>query len=658
MFRRHNISKEQIRINEERKKMNDKEQKEIAEVRNNLNEEKYLATFKPPEIYNYIPSEDIATEDFSKTTSKSLTDINKIKNKEDVKNDRKDNDISNEHIVMDLSRSLDSRIKAIEQIQLKQGDEDVFNLTRTLIGMYQMSGSKIIENFFSKICTHGKLSTVVKLDIAETLISFKGIHETDEEFEEKQNKIYIFIDSICYNMKDVSNIVYRLKAIMLLMKSVYHIPYTDEYFMEIFTDNTIDCEYRYRSFLSLEREENIPQKEKRMCNYCFRFFTRGSPPIKYEILAGQYILQNKEHLEPLEKFLLVEKRLLVISKDNNVDYNKRADAADVVLSMGSEEGKVEAKSVIEELGKQGCNKNQSMFDNKQNVHNDEVSKSVEEIIEYITCYFMDKRYEWMNWDQLQDILLILANEQYKENIDNIDKIEKIKTSLWRITMDRKLYSKLSITLSTLVIHLWYFSSDSEYKDEIRKRLIEELFEMADTCSSGFVSRIANTISGFSEISVRISYEDQIISSIIGRLNARARSITDTNSIFTEKEKMREVIYSYLQRHSDILDKLRKKIEHLDMFGYKDKLIDLYLSKNKNRKIVDALEEFQELVLEEITLSESEYNNKTSLSLFIRLTTPFIRDELWEEYCNGSVRYIDDVSFDLYFRKGMMNFEGC
>jgi hypothetical protein len=58
------------------------------------------------------------------------------------------------------------------------------------------------------------------------------------------------------------------------------------------------------------------------------------------------------------------------------------------------------------------------------------------------------------------------------------------------------------------------------------RLFQELEEMAGTCSSGYLSRLVNSITGFGDFSLRISWRDQIIANLGGRLNARARKIDD------------------------------------------------------------------------------------------------------------------------------------
>ena len=65
---------------------------------------------------------------------------------------------------------------------------------------------------------------------------------------------------------------------------------------------------------------------------------------------------------------------------------------------------------------------------------------------------------------------------------------------------------------------------------MKKRLLEELEEMSGTCSSGFASRLVNVISGFGDFKLTISWRDQIIANFTGRLNARARDITNDDKM--------------------------------------------------------------------------------------------------------------------------------
>jgi len=66
--------------------------------------------------------------------------------------------------------------------------------------------------------------------------------------------------------------------------------------------------------------------------------------------------------------------------------------------------------------------------------------------------------------------------------------------------------------------------DSE-RAHLEQRLVEELVDMADTCSSGHSGRFINVLSVYDN-TLQISWEDQIKSNIVGRLMARIKAVQD------------------------------------------------------------------------------------------------------------------------------------
>ena len=197
-------------------------------------------------------------------------------------------------------------------------------------------------------------------------------------------------------------------------------------------------------------------------------------------------------------------------------------------------------------------------------------------------------------------------------------------------------------MSNILLKVWtYIDTHDEHKEEMLKRLLEELEEMSDTCSTGFVTRLVNTISGFGEFNIRISFEDQIISNFTGRLNAAARSITDVDSIFRKDELLNEVIFLWLD------------LEGVSSFqGTPKEIVEKFLETDRDEKIEICIEKFSELVLCEMTLSNSCYSNKQHFSLFFRSNISKIREELYEEFKH----LVDDISFDFYIMKSIRNYE--
>ena len=111
----------------------------------------------------------------------------------------------------------------------------------------------------------------------------------------------------------------------------------------------------------------------------------------YKILSSQYLLQ-KFTIPESQKFE-IEHVLLNFAMDNELDYNRRADAADVLLQLGSPIMKEHGRLIILQLG--GIEGPvHTVFENAQNVHTEEIDSSVIEILEFfamLPTYMINKQ---------------------------------------------------------------------------------------------------------------------------------------------------------------------------------------------------------------------------------------------------------------------------
>ena len=67
-------------------------------------------------------------------------------------------------IIMDFSQPLNVRIGALEKYYEQKGDETM-DVIFTLNGMYQISGSNVIQKFFYKLCLCAFTSNFIKLRV-------------------------------------------------------------------------------------------------------------------------------------------------------------------------------------------------------------------------------------------------------------------------------------------------------------------------------------------------------------------------------------------------------------------------------------------------------------------------------------------------------------
>lgn len=285
----------------------------------------------------------------------------------------------------------------------------------------------------------------------------------------------------------------------------------------------MEIDFRYKSILRIENLElSKERKDEIITRICFEFIKNDKNTISYKILASQYILV-KSKFAKLEMRQKVEELLLNIAESNDVDYNLRADSADVLLKSGSEESKIKAREIITLLGRLNSTVI-SIFDNAQNVHNEEIEDSVNDIIEILNQYDLLKiNGEFITFDYV--------DKEIKEMIKDINNSENtfynnIISALNRIKMDRAIYGRFNCSLVSILLKVWTYIIGNEHENEMKQRLLQELNDASGLCSSGYASRLVNSITGFGSLSIKISWRDQIVGNLAGRLNARIRNMDD------------------------------------------------------------------------------------------------------------------------------------
>uniref|UniRef100_A0A6C0E0E3 Uncharacterized protein n=1 Tax=viral metagenome TaxID=1070528 RepID=A0A6C0E0E3_9ZZZZ len=545
-----------------------------------------------------------------------------------------------EKYILDLSIPNDKRIELIKRYYT-ENKENTIEIISRISGMYHFSGTKILEKYLNDIALENDLSNFLKVEAIKGLLSFEEYEEDiydedDKEMKEikkesndsikirnekRQNQSYELLNNVCFQLISDNELAtpYKVEVISMLMKVSKYKEESSIYFKYIINNDEIDCDYRYKLILSLERK-NIKDIKYHLSESLLTFIENENNLTMYRILSGQYLLQSFDLENKVKENIY--KIILKFAESEEMEYNLRADASDLLLSLGSEEMKIIGREMIMKLGGKG----KTISDNKQNVHVKEIEKSVLRILE-ILCYVPTLK---INENQID---FEYVEEKIKQLIEKENDENKINISLNRIRMDRTLYSSLSMTLSVFMVKLWSYIQTHENKNEIEKRLLQELEDMTGTCTSGYITRFVNTLSGFGELSISISFEDQIISNFNGRLNAYARNIKDDESIFRTK-KLDDVLNIYMKNDENIklsLDEIKKSTFYIN----------------------DAIEYFYEIVLDEMRLSSSDYKNRSAFLLFFRTYMSKIREEMFVEF----TEYISEFEFDLYFRKALSHYDG-
>jgi hypothetical protein len=442
--------------------------------------------------------------ELKKTLIEELENL-KINDNESTQNTQIIDQTKLPEIITDLSINLETRIKALDMYYSKVGQEEVIELINRIAMMYQFSGVKSLQEYLIEVCKKSRISSFLKIVVCRALCYFNLKKDTGFEI----------LNSVLKDGLDRTVATpCKIDSIKLLILCEKYKKETVDYFKTVLDDVTIECEYRYKTILSIEKmklEQTL--KDFFLSNLFFIFLFNRSNMTTYRILAGQYLLQKKL-LENTEE---IESVLLGFANDNELDYNLRADSADVLLLLGTDGNKIIAREIILMLGRlEGQSDGKSIFHDAQNVHR--VDESVLEGLEFLTTIdIKDVTFE--------DILIDF--EEYLTITENV------KISINRIQMDRALYSHYNLSLSLITTRLWVYIKSHEYFEGIVKRLEQELEDMAGKCSSGYAGRLINVMSGFGDFSLRISWRDSITSKFTSKLNEKIMLLED--------EEMREKI---------------------------------------------------------------------------------------------------------------------
>lgn len=436
------------------------------------------------------------------------TSVENIKENEVIEGLRNISILSDDEIyknIFDLSLLLEDRLKLFN-IYFQKFPNEIGNITNRLNSMYVFSYSKIIEQFLFQIILTTHIDLYLKLESAKVLAY-------------NSSKGYEALDYICSLQNNNLATICKVDAICNLVQNPDYKDKSYNYLLNITNDYSLECLYRYSIILSLDRsiQNNIETKKDFIKRLCIQFLKNEKNLITGRILASQNLLRNCEPDDELRNF--IENNLLSFGKDDNLNENVRADSIDVLLQFGSDESRQEATRLIMLLGTR--NGGRTIFQNSQNVHHRSIEESANKTLEALNA-IQNKNKEKVEIDFEYVRKKILDNVEEK----NKEVKEKIEISLTRIFLDRAVYSQYNMSLILILIKIWAYIENSDYYEEMKERLIEELYDASEVCSTGYAFRIVNVLSGYGDLNITISFEEQIISNLEGRLNAKIREIID------------------------------------------------------------------------------------------------------------------------------------
>lgn len=406
--------------------------------------------------------------------------------------------------ILNLEIPIEIRKEAFQMFYSRNNLEESIELIVKLTVMYELSGIKAIRNFLHWLCE-------LELDPMFKCMVLTSIHAKNPDDE----VVYKTIINFFSTPKDIAT-PFKISLIQILMAKEEYNKFALDFLLEIIDNIKLNCDYRYKTIQSLDK----PFFAK---DCLLRFFANEKNLLRYRILSAQNLLHNFKLEE--KTFSEIEQSVLAIALSEANEYNLRADATDLLLGIATPVVREKAHKLIVSLGKMN-GPVKSIYDDSQNVHNEKVDESVREILRVLDNNPILRQPNGMNVDVEYIFTQIEATMSTTAQ-------EKVRIAFNRIKMDRARYG--SSSLAHILVQIYSYIQSNKDKDEMMKRLIEELEDMYDTCSSGFVTRLVNSITGFGDFVIQISWRDQIYGNISGRLNVLIREMDD----LTLQEKILE-----------------------------------------------------------------------------------------------------------------------
>jgi hypothetical protein len=541
-------------------------------------------------------------------------------------------------------------------LEYSRGDE---NTIREIVVQcdrkYRASGLSSLAFFLVQVASMNEYPISIRLMAAESLGSFKedlesiGESDSDQLIEIKKScnesastrnrkRFRRGLDSLVAVMADgigddtLASIIKFNKAVEIVRAPDRDIQRKGREFLNSIMDSqSLEPQYKFRLFQSALKTKQLPAVEA--CSFMERLVGSAIFPTLFRILAAQTIFQADCDFADLTIDLeAISTQLELFATDEGLDVGLRGDAADVLMTYGSEKYKEMARDIIRGLGRTSKTIFSNIYSNAQNVHSQSIEASLQSSIEKLKS----------------ENITILSLEDAKERVRSISPedekwMQTLAGALQRIEFDSKVLC--DITLSSLfrkvVSFIW-----ANWTPALQRRLQEEIEEMVNTCSSGYFSRLVNVLSGFRGYSIQISYKDQIKAVITGRLNKFMKDIIATSSKgdheFWERRRY-EIIYYWLKSQNMLTPEIIPPCPRTCA-------VKKWLSLNENQWI-EAREIYCENLLGEI--SEHSRLSRPCFRIFYNHCVPAVCDDVRKEYAD----LLDSDTLELNIRDALCFFEG-
>jgi hypothetical protein len=115
-------------------------------------------------------------------------------------------------------------------------------------------------------------------------------------------------------------------------------------------------------------------------------------------------------------------------------------------------------------------------------------------------------------------------------------------SITRISTDASKFDDIELSLAQVFKLVFYRVKKSKHKDELLKRMVEELIDTAEYCSTGYVSRLVNVLSGFDDVDLVVKFQAE---SVRAEVRQHLLSLLHSSIEREPDEALKEMLHEYI-----------------------------------------------------------------------------------------------------------------
>ena len=361
--------------------------------------------------------------------------------------------------------------------------------------------------------------------------------------------------NIFWNLKnlidsDTTTFEDRTQGVRYLMRSPYihAIKESINSVIKIVDFNDYNVYSRYLFFSNNEKylrlNDNITHE---IHPYWFITSTPKKHPKELTMLTCRFLLRALSPGDTLRHSVL--EYILDTIECNEYADTIKADACDVLITCGEfdeiDYGQAKLKKLIISQ-----NTNPDSVYNSQSVHNSSFTESAIKILRVLHGEYNLHS----SIDFLRDIItaqVCLHSGQLEDPSHTIDKINKF---FYRIMTDSTKFNDYTILDCLYLVGKKIQDLHEDYKTTAIQRLIEEILDAQDTCSTGYLIRIVNVLSGLtteSDLILRLDPKQELkcvintrLSDMLGSVpTAQRESIIESIDILRDSSEDEDAVYT-------------------------------------------------------------------------------------------------------------------